>query len=196
MMLKLDGPLYQAGTWIYNLLMLNALWLIFSLPVVTIGASTSAVFYVANKWVRQEEVGVITGFWQAFRTNFLQATGLWLLLVLLFNVALFTMQNAWILGTWSQIVVILQLVVMVELIAVGLYLFCLISRYHMSARDALRSSFLMANRHLLTTIVLLAGLALIPYIVYYFGFTLFLVVSLYALVVAYLLRPIFSRYAE
>lgn len=61
---------------------LNLLWMICSIPIFTIGASTTALYYVTLKMVKNED-GAITGmFFRAFRENFRQATVLWLILLL------------------------------------------------------------------------------------------------------------------
>ena len=60
---------------------LNLLWLLCSLPVFTIGASTTALYYASLKVVRGEESYVGRLFFRAFRENFRQATVLWLILL-------------------------------------------------------------------------------------------------------------------
>ena len=53
---------------------LNLLWFICSLPIFTIGASTTALYYTSLKIVRGEESYVGPTFFRAFRENFRQAT--------------------------------------------------------------------------------------------------------------------------
>ena len=60
---------------------LNLLWLICSLPIVTIGASTTALYYAALKVVREEETNIGAKFFHSFKENFKQATALWLMLL-------------------------------------------------------------------------------------------------------------------
>lgn len=60
---------------------LNFLWLICSLPVFTIGASTTALYYVCFKVIRNEETHVFPMFFRSFKENFKQATILWLILL-------------------------------------------------------------------------------------------------------------------
>ena len=61
--------------------LLNLLWVICSLPVFTIGASTTALYYVCIKIVRGEEQYVIPMFFRSFRENFKQATQIWLIML-------------------------------------------------------------------------------------------------------------------
>ena len=58
------------------------LWLLCSLPVLTIGASSTALYYVTVKCVRHERGSLTRSFFRCFRENFRQATLLLLLLVL------------------------------------------------------------------------------------------------------------------
>ncbi len=61
---------------------LNLLWLICSLPVFTIGASTTALYYVSLKLIRGEEKTLIAPmFFKSFRENFKQATVIWLIML-------------------------------------------------------------------------------------------------------------------
>lgn len=64
-----------------DLLILNLLWLLTSLPVLTLGASTSAAYAVLLRYVRDGGVPVTKTFFRCFKENFLQATALWLLAI-------------------------------------------------------------------------------------------------------------------
>jgi uncharacterized membrane protein YesL len=60
---------------------LNLLWLVCSLPIVTIGASTTALYYVTLKIAENEEGDITQQFFRSFKANFKQATVLWLILL-------------------------------------------------------------------------------------------------------------------
>ena len=60
---------------------LNLLWILCSIPVFTIGASTTALYYVTLKMAKNEEGRLAATFFRAFRENFRQATVLWLILL-------------------------------------------------------------------------------------------------------------------
>ena len=62
----------------------NVLFLVFSLPLVTIGASWTALYYTMLKTLHGDgELNPFRIFWQGFRENFKQATEGFLLMVLL-----------------------------------------------------------------------------------------------------------------
>ena len=63
--------------------MLNILWFITSIPIITIGASTTALYYASLKLVRGEDTFVVSMFFKAFKENFKQSTILWLILLVI-----------------------------------------------------------------------------------------------------------------
>lgn len=68
-------------TRIFDFILLNVLWLVCSLPVVTIGASTTALYAVMMKVAANEEGYILRGFLDAFRSNLKQSTAVWLILL-------------------------------------------------------------------------------------------------------------------
>ena len=70
---------YRAMERITNLMLLNAAWLIASLPVVTIFPATAGLFGAVRDLQRDVDVGVLTSFWRHFRENFRQALAIGLL---------------------------------------------------------------------------------------------------------------------
>lgn len=78
----LEGPVMNFITKITYSAYLNILWLVCCLPVVTIGASTTALFYVTLKVARNEEGTSLTkAFFHSFKANFRQSTVIWLILL-------------------------------------------------------------------------------------------------------------------
>ena len=65
-----------------DLIFSGLLWLVCSLPVVTIGASSTALYYTVMKCVRHNRGRVAPTFFHGFRSNFRQATLIWLLFLL------------------------------------------------------------------------------------------------------------------
>lgn len=77
-----EGPLMSALGTFADLVFCNILFCLFSLPLVTIGASASALYDCTLSIVEQREASFIAAqFWQAFRRNFRRATALWFILL-------------------------------------------------------------------------------------------------------------------
>ena len=143
---------------------LNLLWLLCSLPVFTIGASTTALYYASLKVVRGEESYVGRRFFRAFRENFRQATVLWLILL---GIGLFLGADGYILyhlraasaGTaaifWTLILALVIAVSVVYVIVLE-YVFPLLASVSNTNRAMLKNSFLIGTHYLFATILVFA----------------------------------------
>lgn len=60
-------------------MVLSILWCICSIPIVTVGASTTALYYAVNKSVRHSRGYAYKEFFRAFKSNFKQSTIVWLI---------------------------------------------------------------------------------------------------------------------
>ena len=75
-MLKPDSPIGQFLSWVYDLLMLSILFLVFSLPVVTLGIASIALYEMVYA-VREGRDGIIfKDYFMAFRRNIRKGFGL------------------------------------------------------------------------------------------------------------------------
>lgn len=79
----IESPLMSGLNKLADIIILNFLTLICCLPVVTIGASVTAMHYVLLKIVRDEETYIIKGFFKSFKQNFRQATIIWVVELLI-----------------------------------------------------------------------------------------------------------------
>lgn len=65
----------------------NLLFVLFSLPIVTAGAALAGLYYTMLKTLRGDgELNPFRTFWEGFRSNFKQATMVWLILLALVGV--------------------------------------------------------------------------------------------------------------
>lgn len=64
-----------------DLMLLNFLTMICCIPIFTAGAAFTALDYMCLKLVRNEENYLIRGYFKAFKENFKQATGIWLIIL-------------------------------------------------------------------------------------------------------------------
>lgn len=74
---------YDSGFWsvtgkIFDLMVLNFLWFITSLPLVTMGAASAALSAVTMQMARGEEPPLLRGYFSAFSAHWKGATALWL----------------------------------------------------------------------------------------------------------------------
>lgn len=78
---NLDSPLMQALNKVADLMWLNVLTMIGCIPIITIGASLTAMHYTALKIARDEECYITKDFVKSFKLNFKQATLIWLIIL-------------------------------------------------------------------------------------------------------------------
>lgn len=152
-----------------NLVILNLLWLITSLPIITIGASTTAMYSVVFKYADNSDDEVINPFFRAFASNFKQSTLIWLpmclVAVLLVIDGYYLISHANDVSTpflWVPFFVVL-LVLMVT----TAHVFPQIARYDVDTRTALHNTLLMSLLHLFQTVGIV-GLNLLPWILMLF----------------------------
>ncbi|MDE7252365.1 MAG: YesL family protein [Acetatifactor sp.] len=75
--LDIDGPLIQFLSKMADLMWLNILTMVCCIPIITAGASLTALNYMALKIVRGEECYITKGFFKSFKDNFGQSTIIW-----------------------------------------------------------------------------------------------------------------------
>lgn len=160
-----DNPVMQFISKIFDLVVLNLIFILGCIPVVTIGASISALYYVSLKMVRGEDPYIWQNFWKAFRQNFKQSTIVWLLSLLVFA---FLGMDFYIINsqdtTLFAVVRVGLWVVCLFLGSMFIYIFPVISHFVCTTGQALKNAALMVIGHLPFTALLLALYGIIIYL--------------------------------
>ena len=165
-----DRPLLAFITKMTYSAYLNILWLVCSLPIVTVGASTTALFYVTLKMAEDRDDGLTRMFFRAFRQNFKPATKLWLILL---GVGVFLGVDDYILlHLWSQnvfwtLIAALLIAAAIVYAIVLLYAFPLLARFENTTFGILKASLLVGLRYLVCTLVMAGIYFLMGWIVVY-----------------------------
>jgi len=161
-----DGIFNKIGSGIADMMILGLLWTLASLPLVTMGAATTAVYYVNTKKASGKDAYLWRDFWQAFRRDFLLSTAVFLTLGAILTLLVFNILNMGLVEVFGNFVLVLHFFILAELAFVALYAFAIISRFQMGYVQIFKSAFLMANRHIFTTLsnlVLLAAIILLSW---------------------------------
>ena len=74
-----DGSFIQVFDIIFDILVLSFLWILCSIPIITIGASSTALYYAMVKCVKNHDGYVSKQFFYSFKNNFVPATILWVI---------------------------------------------------------------------------------------------------------------------
>jgi uncharacterized membrane protein YesL len=98
-------------------------------------------------------------------------------------------------GGMSKYILPFQIAVLIEFIIVTIYIFPLLSRYHMTIKNLFKTSFLIGNRHLLTTLLCMASLGVIVVLFYKLtGLFILISISLYALCSSFIISNVLKKY--
>lgn len=184
---------------VMDAMIISILWLVCSLPVVTMGAATTAVFQFTLYQVRDEEGYVWKSFFKAFRQNFRQATILWLggLAVGTFLLAdVYLCMHLRIPGT-------LRMALLVGLGCIGLiylltmlYVLPLMACFQVSVKTAVRDSFVMAVGNLPVSLLILVIYGIFTVLACYRPGAAVFCVGLAIFVSSYLFHFVFRRYVK
>lgn len=153
--LSQDAPLMNLLHTIANFAVLNLLWLVCALPIITFGASTTALYSCVFSLSRGEECGC-RKFFSAFKSNFKTATLSWLIIlgaiVVLYADYYFAAFSDWAVGSY---LLIAYGIIFIMLLLAYPFLFPLISQFHAKPKTTLKNAFLCGISWLPRTLLIL-----------------------------------------
>lgn len=151
---NMDNPFWAAMGKVADLIVLNFLFIVCCIPVFTIGASWTALYFVTIRMVKKEEGYIIKDFFRSFKENFKQATGIWLLILLLAAVFFLDFKVYKLLpGTISKVLTVIATVLAVVVFITAIYVFPILSRFVNSVRNTIKNAFLISIMHVPYTIL-------------------------------------------
>ena len=168
---SVESPLYRFLSRFMDMLKLNFMWLLFSIPIVTIGAATVAAMSVALKMADDEEGYIGRSFVRAFRENWKKGTVLWVITVIAAYAVYLDFQffNAiegnpilfLIIGIVSCFIIVLSLI----------YAYPLTARYENTLIKTIQNSFEIARRYFGRTL-LIVFLLVFEFLIFQFNSTM------------------------
>lgn len=164
-----DSGVMRALSKIFDMGLLTLIYLVFCIPVVTVGAATTSLYYVSAKVLRHNRSYVWREFWSSFRTNFVQSTIIWVISAVIAVLLIFNMQivgaGAGASGSGGYLVGVYFAMLFI-LLCVSCYIYPIISRFGTKLSQILRLSLYCAFRHFLHTLVMVAILAAMVALIY------------------------------
>lgn len=193
---RYDGGFYTYTAKIFDMLLLNFLWLIGCLPVVTAGASFSALYFVTVHSVRGDGDGVFGEFWRVWKRDMKASIPLWLaalamFFVLLLNLGILRAQPPKLI--WLFFIVFFALVLFF-LTVFCCYLFPALSTFSMPMKWQIKLSFYAMIKHLplsfllgLMFVSLYLAMTALPWLIV-------VIPSVFALFSSFIIEPVFSKH--
>ena len=201
---SLDSPFMKAMSRIADLMILNLLFIVTSIPIITIGAGLTALYTVCFRMGTDDEGGTVKDYFAAFKENFKQATGLWLILLLIFITAFLNAAFFYTLGGLFHLLWIIFAALLILALFIMVYAYPLMSQFENTGRQTFKNSLILSIAYLPRSILMAALYALpvvlfmtMMHVFFHVGFIWF---TLYFSTIVYLstrlLRKVFKPFYE
>ena len=148
---SVDSAFYKFIVRLWDLIQLNFCWLLCSLPIVTVGASTVAACSVALKMAEDTEGYIVRSFFKAFKEHLRGGIPLGML-TLVAVYAVYLDFQFW--GATESVLFLVMGIVAIFVFTMGLlYAFPLMARYENSFIKTLKNSYDISTRFFLQTLL-------------------------------------------
>ena len=181
-----------------DLLILNLIALLMCLPIITAGASLTAMHYVLLKMVRGEEGYIVKSFFRSFKREFRQATVLWILYMalaaLMASNLIMILQGGGVYPLWlPSSILVAALLILVFMI----YTFAMLSRFETTVFEALTNAVMLTISELPRSLEMLI-ITVVPIAAFFFAPILLPILILFGLSVpgyacAMVYDPVFRK---
>ncbi len=202
---NIDSPFWRFLTKVTNLMILNILFVICCIPIITIGASISALYSVTFKLAANEEGSIHQDFFKSFKSNFKQATIIWVILLIIGVFLFFDFQIIRLLVSGKLYIILLIALCIIAILyaAIFSYIFPLQCKFENTTRNLFKNAFLISFMHLVPGTLIVVFLNVAPLLlmyyktVYFFQFTPVILLLMFACIAYFnskLLSIIFAYY--
>lgn len=196
MKFSLDSPIFDKTNQIADIMGAGFLWLICSIPIVTIGPSTSALYYTIVKVVRRRRSTVTKSFFHSFKNNLGQgivltvfyllygaAVGFYILAALKSRIQMDSY------AVWS-----LGIIMIGPFLFTIVYIFPILSRFQAGLLKQFQYAFYMSVRHFPSTVILIIMLTVTGILIYFVPFLMAVLPGFYAYLTSFFEERIFKKY--
>ncbi|MDE6761738.1 MAG: DUF624 domain-containing protein [Lachnospiraceae bacterium] len=167
--LNIDTPFFRAMGKIGDIFLLNFIFVITSIPLITIGASITALMTIAIKMTTNKEGYIVSGYLKAFRSNFKQATVIHILSAILGGILFFDL-HFWVSlqNKNAGFMIIISVIPIMVYCMVLLYVYVQQAIFENRITATIRNALLMAVKNLPGTLLLGVVVIAIICVMYFF----------------------------
>lgn len=194
-MFQYDNPVWNILGKIADMVFISLLWIFCSLPVITLGAATTAA-YSSARILLEDEGELAKTFMTSFRINFRKSTVLWLMVLtsgIVFSADLyfFTQIGA----DWAKVMVIVTLIFSFILLVMAIYMFSMISKFEGNLKQLAGMAFVLSIRALPSTILMvLLFLAVVSVVLLKYWFVGLIAAGLIAFIHTWILEDVYRKH--
>ena len=150
-----NGRFNHIMTRVFDVLLLNGLFLFTSLPLITGGASAAALYYAMAKAVYHDRGQICREYFRAWKREMRQGICLHLIFLLVAALASLDLYHAMHLTGAAQIFYLVLGAIIMLLLPVYIYVYPLLSRVEATVKEYLVMGMRIAAQHLLPTVLML-----------------------------------------
>ena len=195
-----EGPVFTFLSRLADLFWLNLLFIVCCIPVITIGAATTALYYVTLKMAKDEEWYITRSYFKSFKENFKQATVIWIGFLVVGMIMITDLRivnggnTAEILSSpaLGNVIMVAVFLMGIVILMVGTYIFPILAQFDNTIKNTAKNAFLISIRHLPYTIAMLVITA-IPVVLIWFFPALFILVLIMFSATAYFNSKLFNK---
>lgn len=153
---RYDNKFFEILGKITNIVILNLLFIISCLPVITIGASTTALYYVAMQMVKEEETYIVKEFIKRFKENFKISTLVWCIMLIIGSVLAVDLYASTLISNKliSNILKLVFTMISIIYIFALTYVFPIISKFENTIKNTIINSILISIQNLPYTVIM------------------------------------------
>lgn len=142
---NMDSPIFRTLGKLADLMILNIVFIICCIPIITIGPALTGMSYVTLKMAEGEEGYIVKGFFKSFRENLKQGIiiGVIMLVIgLVLGLDMLILKDA----TGSMVTVLRVGITIAAFfyLMIMVYLFAVLARFYNSIKTTIKNSFIMA----------------------------------------------------
>lgn len=193
----LDNKFNRALTKIVDCVLLSILWMVSSIPIVTIGASTTALYYAVHKVILHNRGYVWRDYWAAFRSNFKKSTIAWIIMLVvaaIFGIDINIMRQFSELGEKiGSIYTVFYVFLAVELVWAN-YVFSYMARFEDKLGRIFRNTVVIMLMNLIWSLLVLIMFAVACYVVYIFPPAILIIPSAYMICLDDTVERVYVKY--
>lgn len=173
-----EGKISTILNTIGDLIVLNLLTILCSIPIFTFGAAFTSMYQIVLKIVKKEEGHIVSSYFSAFRENFRKSTAIWLIggsISLLIGFDIFLLYRFETSG--SQVYRIVLLVLMITILLFTFFALVTSAYFENTLKNTMINGIKFCVIHILVSILLFA-LTVVPFLALYLTFRVFILLIL------------------
>ena len=198
-MFNIDSGFWGFVSKLTDLVVLNILFLICCIPIITIGASVTALYGVLQKMTDNKEGYIVRSFLKLFKENFRKSTIMWLIL---FIILIITSVDIYIVNSILEGMLkymfngfmVLAIIIVIFVMQYALTLQC---TFENTINNTMKNALFMSIGHLpwtfIITILTLSPFLAVAFLTKFIGVEIFLMLLIWFSGVAYINSFIFNK---